>query len=187
MPGEQEALARRVIALAQSRPATLGLGRLVCIDGLAGSGKTTFADVVGSLAKAPVVHLDDIYPGWRGLDRVADEVLPCLRALAVGESGRYRRWDWGRGAHGAEVSVPPTPLLVLEGVGAGMRAWADLTTVLVWLEAGQEVRLQRGLERDGAQLRDEWIQWQQDEHDLLLRERTDVRADLSWRTDEESG
>lgn len=186
MPGEQDALARRVIALAESRPATLGSGRLVCIDGLAGSGKTTFADHVARVADAPVLHLDDIYPGWRGLDEVADEVLPLLGALAEDRPGRYRRWDWGRDEYVEVVTVPPAPLLVLEGVGAGQRAWADLITVLVWLDAAHDERLRRGLERDGRSVHDQWIRWQQDEQAMLAREHTDARADLRWRTDHES-
>lgn len=187
MRGDQDALARRVIGLAEAREPTLGLGRLVCIDGLAGTGKTTLAAAVGRRAKAPVVHLDDIYPGWRGLDRVAAELGPCLQALARDEPGSYRRWDWKSERYVEEVTVSPTPLLVVEGVGSGQRAWADLITVLVWLDAPREVRLRRGLERDGAAARDQWIQWQQDELDLLARERTDVRADLRWRTDEKTG
>lgn len=185
MPGSSDVSAdraRRALALAESREPTLGLGRLICIDGLAGSGKTTFAGVVSTLSRAPVIQLDDIYPGWRGLDEVAAEVLPMLLDLAAGRTGRHRRWDWEQMAYVAEVEVDPTPLLILEGVGSGQRAWADLITVLVWLDAPREVRLQRGLERDGAAVRDQWIHWQDDELDLLARERTDVRADLRWST-----
>ncbi|MBJ7451459.1 MAG: uridine kinase, partial [Blastococcus sp.] len=44
----------------------LGGTRLVCVDGPAGSGKTTFA---GRLAAAlgddaELVHMDDLYAGW---------------------------------------------------------------------------------------------------------------------------
>lgn len=187
MPGDQEVLARRVIALTQSREPTLGDGRLICVDGLAGSGKTTFAGVLAGLAGCPLIHLDDIYPGWRGLDLVADEVLPLLESLARGELGSYRRWDWAKDRYVETVQVEPVPLLVLEGVGSGQRAWASSITVLVWLDAAQDVRLQRGLERDGAAVRDQWVQWQDDERDLLAREHTDVRADLRWRTDQKLG
>ena len=62
------------------------------------------------------------------------------------------------------------------------RAWADLITVLVWIDADHDTRLGRGLERDGAAVRDQWLQWQGDEQAMLRRERTDVRADLRWQT-----
>ncbi len=42
-----------------------GSTRLVCIDGPAGSGKTTLAEALSEvLDGAPVVHMDDLYEGW---------------------------------------------------------------------------------------------------------------------------
>lgn len=165
-----------------SREPTLGGARLLCIDGFAGAGKTTLAAEVARLGDGHVLHLDDLYPGWRGLAAVGEQVLPLLRELAAGRAGHYRRWDWERSAFVETVTVEPVGLLVLEGVGSGQRAWADLTTFLVWLRAPRAVRLQRGLERDGAAVRDQWIQWQEDEQALLERERTDLRADLVFDT-----
>lgn len=150
----------------------------MCVDGFAGAGKTTLAAEIGRLGGGRVLHLDDLYPGWRGLDEVSEQVHPMLRELADGRPGRYRRWDWHRDAFVEDVTVGPVDLLVLEGVGSGQRAWADLITVLVWLAAPEAVRLQRGLERDGPALRDQWLQWQDDERALLAREHTDQRADV---------
>lgn len=182
MIAENRARALRVLDMTENREPTLGLGRLICVDGLAGSGKTTFAAELAGLTRAPVVHLDDLYPGWGGLHEVAREVLPLLTDLAAGVPGRYRRWDWARSRYTGEVEVLPTPLLVLEGVGSGQRAWADLITTLVWIETTQETRLLRGIERDGDRVRAEWLRWQADEQELLSRDQTDVRADLRWRT-----
>ena len=41
-----EAAATRVVQHTLARPPTLGAGRLVCVDGPAGSGKTSLADAV---------------------------------------------------------------------------------------------------------------------------------------------
>jgi hypothetical protein len=76
------------------------------------------------------------------------------------------------------VAVPPGPLLVLEGVGSGSRAHADLTTVLAWVEVAPDLRLRRGLARDGLAMADRWRQWAVDEQQLFLREGTADRADL---------
>ena len=43
-----------------ARPPTLGRGRLLCVDGPAGSGKTTLADEVRAITGAPVVHMDNL-------------------------------------------------------------------------------------------------------------------------------
>ena len=168
-----------VLSLLAERPPTLGEGRLVCIDGPAGSGKTTLAAAVAAERPAArVVHMDDLYDGWDGLPRLTAQLDGLLRPLARGEAGSYRRYDWHAGRYAETVTVAPGPLLVLEGVGSGSRAHADLITVLSWVEAEPDLRLRRGLERDGATLADRWRRWAADEDRLFRREGTEERADL---------
>lgn len=40
---------------------------ILLIDGHSGSGKTTFAARVHGALGWPVIHLEDVYPGWDGL------------------------------------------------------------------------------------------------------------------------
>jgi uridine kinase len=170
-----------VLRLALGRPPTLGTGRLVCIDGPAGSGKTTWATAIaGSLdaRESRVVHMDDLFPGWSGLPEIDAQLGSLLLPLAQGRAGSYRRYDWAAGRFAEEVVVEPTPLLVLEGVGSGARAFAHLVTVLVWIEAPHDVRMERGLDRDGDAFAPHWEQWARDEADLFARERTRERADV---------
>ena len=55
------AVARSVVDRVLAAPPTLGPGRLVCIDGPAGSGKTTLAGAVAAAApEAYVVHCDEL-------------------------------------------------------------------------------------------------------------------------------
>jgi cytidylate kinase len=167
-----------VLALARSRPPTLGSGRLICVDGPAGSGKTTLAEEIASLSGAPVVHMDDLFEGWNGLSRVSDQLGTLLTPLAEGRPGSYRRWDWQGDAWAETVDVPTVPLLVLEGVGSGALAYADLATVLVWVEVPYDLRMARGLERGGVGVAENWKQWAVDEQDVFARERTRERADV---------
>ena len=177
--GGPEDTASIVLSLLAERPPTLGEGRLVCIDGPAGSGKTTLAAAVAAERPAArVVHMDDLYDGWDGLPRLTAQLDGLLRPLARGEAGSYRRYDWHAGRYAETVTVAPGPLLVLEGVGSGSRAHADLITVLAWVEAEPDLRLRRGLERDGAALADRWRRWAADEDLLFRREGTAERADL---------
>ena len=168
-----------VLQLALERPPTLGQGRLVCLDGPAGSGKTTWAAGVADLAPGTtVIHMDDLYPGWSGLSQVDAQLDDLLLPLADGRAGSYRRFDWVAGEFAEEVVVEPTPLLVLEGVGCGASRFASLVTVLVWIEAPHDLRMERGLARDGDAFAPYWEQWVKDEVDVFARERTRDRADV---------
>lgn len=171
--------AQAVLDLVLSRPPTLGQGRLVCVDGPAGSGKTTLASELAAAADdAVVVHMDDLFEGWGGLPGIDAQLASLLGPLAEGTSGSYRRWDWYASSWAETVLVTPSPLLVVEGVGSGASAFAGLVTVLVWVEAPLDVRLQRGLERDGPTLAEHWERWARDEQVLFARERSRDRADL---------
>jgi hypothetical protein len=170
--------ADEVLALARSRPPSLGTGRLICVDGPAGSGKTTLADEIASLSGAPVIHMDDLFEGWDGLPRVTDQLDTLLPPLAGGWPGSYRRWDWPGHAWAETVVVPPAPILVLEGVGSGALQHAGLITVLAWVEVPYDLRMARGLERGGVGVAENWRQWAVDEQEVFARERTRERADV---------
>lgn len=168
-----------MLELAAARPPTLGAGRLVCLDGPAGSGKTTLAAaIVAADPRARVVHLDDLYDGWEGLPRVADQLETMLRPLSRGREGHYRRFDWDADEYDETVTVRPGPLLVVEGVGSGARSVSALATVLAWVTAPPQQRLERGLERDGTALQHRWLEWMVAEAELFEREGTATRADV---------
>ena len=169
-----------LLDLAFEEPATLGTGRLICLDGPAGSGKSTLADALAALDPlARVVHMDDLYPGWDGLPRVEEQLADLLRPLAAARAGTYRRFDWLAGEFAETVTVGPAPLLVLEGVGSGAATYAELCTLLVWVEAPAELRMKRGLDRDGDAFAAQWEQWARDEEVLFAREQTRERADVA--------
>lgn len=168
-----------VLELLRARPATLGAGRLLCVDGPSGSGKTTLASAVAaSVGDAQVVHMDDLFEGWDGLPTVDAQLGGLLRPLAAGRPGTYRRYDWHAGAWAETVTVAPAPLLVLEGVGSGSLEVADLVTVLVWVEAAYDVRMRRGIERDGDDFAPYWEAWAVAEQEHFARHGTRERVDL---------
>lgn len=172
-------MAREVADRVLAGPPTLGTGRLVCIDGPAGSGKTTLAAAVADAApRVQVVHCDDLLHGWRGLAGLSATVASLLAPLASGEVGRWRRWDWVRDGWAETREVAPGGLLVLEGVGSWSPAIAHLVGLLVWVEAAPQLRLDRGIARDGEELRGHWEQWRRDEDDLFARLGTRAHADL---------
>lgn len=183
--GQLEATAGALAERALAGPARLGPVRLVCVDGPAGSGKTTTAGALSAAAGergavATVVHLDDLYEGWSGLEgtlwpRLSAQVLEPLRR---GRPGRFQRYDWVEGRFAGWVDVPVPGVLVLEGCGSARRAADPLVTLRVWVEAPPLERLTRGLARDGASARPHWEAWMRDEAAHFERERTAGRADV---------
>lgn len=175
-----------VVPLVLSGPPRLGPVRLVAIDGPAGSGKTTLAAAVAAGcgahgASVGVIHLDDLYAGWTGLDgdlwpRLSAQVLEPLRR---GRDGRFQRYDWVAGAFAEWVDVPRPDVLVIEGCGSGRRAGDPVRSVLVWVEADDDLRLARGLERDGTAALPQWERWMTQERALYAREGTRGRADIT--------
>jgi len=157
----------------------------VCVDGPAGSGKTTTAAALSETATirgaaATVLHLDDLYEGWSGLEgslwpRLRQQVLEPLRR---GRAGRFQRYDWPSGRFDDWVDVAVPDLLVLEGCGSARRAADAFASVRVWVEAPDDLRLARGLARDGDAARDHWLRWMRDETAHFARERTRERADV---------
>lgn len=177
--GTPQETAELVLALARERRPTLGETRLVSIDGPAGSGKSTLAACVAALDPgAQVVHMDDLYDGWTGLDTVARQLSTLVRPLRLGRPGFYRRYDWHRGEFVETVDVEPAPLLVLEGVGSGRAELATMITVLVWVTAPRSLRRERGLARDGEAFAPQWDGWMRQEDAHFATQRTAERADV---------
>ena len=169
----------------QAAPAKLGRTRLISIDGPAGSGKTTLAERFAARAEARglhtrVLHMDDLYDGWdgavRGFGLLRDHVL---KRMADGREGRYRRYDWKARAYAELHLVPVTvDLLIVEGVTSCDRDAEPWQSLRVWIETSNEVRLDRGIERDGEALRDQWLEWMRWERDHFAAEHTRQRAQV---------
>lgn len=174
-----------MLDLALSRAPVNEVGtRLVCIDGLAGAGKTTLAEAVRAETDArgvgcAVVHMDDLYPGWRGLAEGSQTVWrDVVVPLTQGRAGQFRRYDWHRAAFEDALTVPVSPVVVIEGCGSAPPPVAAAGALVVYVTAPEEVRLARGLARDGEAMRAEWVAFMADERALEERHRTRERADV---------
>lgn len=166
-----------VAGMAADRPAGLGATRLVCVDGPAGSGKTTLAAQLGALLPAQVVHMDDLYEGWTGMRAgIARLTEWVLEPLAAGRPGRYQRYDWGLGKYAERHTVPLADFLVVEGCGSASLSTEPYSPLVVWVEASDDVRLERGLERDGAALEPAWREFMRTERAHYAEHRTRERA-----------
>lgn len=163
--GAARELAPRLSALAGERAPASPHGEparatravpVVTIDGYSGSGKSTLAAALARLVNGwQVLHLDDWYPGWDGLEAGAEIARRIAADLRGGCTSSYEAWDWENGATGATIPVPLAPTII-EGCGA-IEAEADLA---IWIaDPGEEERRHRALVRDGQTYAPHWQRW----------------------------
>ena len=147
---------------------------LVGIGGHGAAGKTTLARMVPG---AQVVSTDEFWDGEGfELSRLRAEVFEPLLA---GRAARYAGWDWAARRPGAERTVEPQGLVLVEGVCALHRMFRDAYDVRVWVEAPYETRLARGVARDGEAARATWVErWMPMEDRYVERDDPVACADL---------
>jgi cytidylate kinase len=146
---------------------------VVLIDGRSGSGKTELGTALALRLGAQLVSLDDVYPGWDGLEAASELVRTDILIRH-----RWQRWDWQSDAPAEWHEVDPDRALVVEGSGALSRANRELASFGIWVELDEPTRKARALARDGAMYRPHWDAWALQEQRFFDRERPDRIADL---------
>ena len=98
---------------------------------------------------------------------------------AAGRAAHYQRYDWDDDRLAEWREVRADAIVVLEGVYTSTELLRPYIDYAIWVDCAYEVRLQRGLERDGEGMRAEWVeQWMPAENRYVEAERPDVGADL---------
>lgn len=139
---------------------------ILLIDGRSGSGKTELAQQLG----APLLRMDDLYPGWGGLQAAAEMLPEILRTR------RWQRYDWAtRGL--SEWHQLGDGDLVVEGCGALTRASRQLADFGVWVEHPTASRKQRALAREPS-FEPHWDAWAAQEDAHIAAENPRAIADL---------
>ena len=159
----------RIAAIRAARPLVR-----VGIGGRGGAGKSTLAR---SVPNAAVVGTDEFWDGSGfDLDRLRREVF---EPLAAGEVARFASFDWEAQEPRGERLVEPTGLVVVEGVCALHRMFRDDYDLRIWVEAPRDVRLARGVARDGEDARSTWEDvWMPMEDRYVERDDPVAAADL---------
>jgi uridine kinase len=145
----------------------------ILIDGRSGSGKTEFARALAAtLPGAQLVRLDDLYPGWGGLDAGSVAVHTDVLSLF-----RWRRFDWESNTLAEWHTLDPSRPIVVEGCGALSAANRKLATLGLWVELDDATRKRRALLRDGDSYAPHWDDWAVQEEAFIAREQPIQRAD----------
>lgn len=152
--------------------------KITLIDGRSGAGKSMFAAGLAEEDGSVLVSIDDVYPGWDGLDAGSWHIYQhLLIPHRAGLRGRYRPWLWEQGRPGEWIDIPRGASLVVEGCGALRRTSAEITENRIWLDQDEEVRRSRALERDGEMYAPHWRRWAlQEERFLALHHSRDMAA-----------
>lgn len=147
--------------------------RRILIDGRSGSGKTELArSIVGAWPEAQLVRLDELYPGWDGLDAGSAAVAGILTTF------RWREWDWTTGRPGGWHDLDPARPIIVEGVGALSRASRTFADLGLWVQLDDTIRKQRALARDGDTYAPHWDRWAAQEERFIARENPRALADV---------
>ena len=179
----RESDVRAVVSLAAAAEPRCGTTVVVAIDGPSGSGKTTLAkgvaDALEGHGSVEVVHMDLIFPGWDGLAEAPGLLTTqVLEPIAQGHPAAYRTWSWVRDEWHGTRSVAPSRFLVVEGCGCSVEPAGAYAAVRVFVEADRELRMRRGIARDGETYRPHWERWAVQEARLYAADGTRQRADL---------
>lgn len=144
-------------------------GFLTLIDGRSGAGKTVYAQRTAEAFDTRVIHMDDLYPGWQGLAYATDTLTRILAERAAGQTPTWQRWDWYAENWGEVDTLDPEQPLLVEGCGSITPTTAALADRVIWLEAPEQVRRARALERDSTDWW--WQRWAEQEEIHIAQHR----------------
>lgn len=166
---------------------------LIGIDGCGGSGKSTLATKLKDHSpNITVVHMDDFYLPTSQIIKLCPEKKPIgadfdwkrvlnqvLEPLSNNQEGHYQRYDWEKDDLVEWHTVPIGGIVIVEGVYSIREELADKYDFKIWVDCPREIRLLRGLERDGEEARDRWENnWMISEDIYVNEHKPFERADL---------
>lgn len=157
----------------------------VAIDGHGGSSKSTFAERLGERLKASVIHIDDFAgvdspPGW--WNKIIERVFRPVSAGA--NTITYHPESWGENHRPGPVTLPVTPIMILEGVSSSRSEFTDFIGFRIFVNTPKNICLKRGVERDtGTNLSEGevekmWQTWFAEEDEYMQQDNPIAKADM---------
>jgi uridine kinase len=151
---------------------------IVAIDGFSGAGKSTLAGRVLAEVSGTVVHTDDFAAWDNPLDWWPRLIEQVLMPLSMNKPAHYQRYDWDLQELAGWDRIEPGGLVVVEGMSSSREKFRPYLSLSVWVDAPRELRLERGIERDGESMRGAWLDWMASEDEWAAEEDPRSHADL---------
>ena len=104
-----------------------------------------------------------------------------IEPLSRGVTAHYSPYDLLARRFGPARALPPAPVILVEGVGAGRRALRPHLAQLLWMELPREESWTRGRSRDGKEQREFWTGWVEAERRHFTEDPSRPFADLLVR------
>jgi len=105
--------------------------------------------------------------------------VQVLEPLENDLPGRYQRYDWDTNKLAEWHDIPVGGTLIVEGVSSLRDELGKYWDFAIWLDCSHEIRLARGVARDGESMRCQWTDiWMPEEDEYFRAQRPDRRADL---------
>lgn len=165
---------------------------IIGIDGLGGSGKSTFAEeLIDSLSNTEIVHMDDFYKtdylrrksnsnseigdffNWRELE--SKVLIPFTKNLEIS----FQKYNWTSDSLKDWQNISKESNVIVEGVYSTRRELSKYYDQRIWIDCPSEICLQRGIKRDGIEMKEYWQNvWMKQENEYLEKHKSFLEADL---------
>lgn len=107
---------------------------------------SSFKEFIRAITEKPVGADFD----WK---RLLNQVL---EPISQGSEGQYQRYDWETDILAECHTVPVGGIVVVEGVYSIRQELENKYDIKIWIDCPREIRLSRGIKRDGADAREMW-------------------------------
>lgn len=170
-------------------------GRInVAIDGNAGAGKSTLADLLARIYDCNIFHMDDFFlraeqRTRERLEEVGGNVdyirfkQEVVQGIKSGCGFEYRPYNCQRMALEDPISIEPKPLNIIEGVYSMHPTLIDDYDLKIFLQVDEREQAKRILKRNGPKMQrrflDEWIPL---ENEYFRKLCIESKSDLVFKT-----
>lgn len=145
-----------------------GQTKLIAIDGLGGSGKSTFARALVERDRLFSVLEIDLFPcsavdhpfhksGTQTRIDTGRLIREALGPLSNGRDAKFKQsfW-WETSDEPAEITILAGGTVLVEGCYALLPELRDYYDLKIWVDCPPEVAMERAILRDGEEIREHW-------------------------------